>query len=240
MDRATARTTVFEIEGRWLMGRVMPTKLIDGIRGRLRTAAPGREDELADAVAARAEQLVADDTDMVVDGPSRGMHVLSATVLAAHETLLPVLGDDEERVIAFLQQTFGSVLERSVELAAKALRHWDDPLDALDSACRAGFAMYGDFFAIDFDRVDDDTFEMRVGRCFFFAYFGRHRVPRLTTVLCAWDANWMQALDPAATGLVSDRVSLLSTGGDRCCFRVQRTTDPLATHHDALTGDERG
>ncbi|GAA1871811.1 hypothetical protein GCM10009836_60860 [Pseudonocardia ailaonensis] len=240
MDRRTARTKVFEIEGRWLMGRVMPLKLMDGIRDRLRTAAPGREDELTDAVAERAEQLVAQDTDLVVDGPSRGMHVLSATVLAAHETLLPVLDGDPERVIAFLRQTFGSVLERSVELAAKALRHWDDPLDALDSACRAGFAMYGEFFAIEFDRVDDDTFDMRVGRCFFFAYFTRHGLPRLTTVLCAWDANWMQALDPAATGLVSDRVSLLSTGDDLCCFRVLRTTDPLAAHHDALTEGRRG
>jgi hypothetical protein len=56
----------------------------------------------------------------------------------------------------------------------------------------------------------------------------------VTTVLCAWDANWMQALDPATTGLVSARTSLLSLGQAACVFRIERTDDPAAVHRDAL------
>jgi hypothetical protein len=53
-------------------------------------------------------------------------------------------------------------------------------------------------------------------------------------VLRAWDANWMTALDPAVSGLVSERATLLAQGDAAGRFRVLTTDDPLATHHDAL------
>ena len=58
--------------------------------------------------------------------------------------------------------------------------------------------------------------------------------PRLTTVLCAWDANWMRAVDPAVSGLRAERTSLMSLGDDACRFRVVRTDDRLATYRDEL------
>jgi hypothetical protein len=231
-DAATER--LFEIEGRWLMGRIMPHKFLDGLEEHLRLITPGREEELVDGIRDRSKELFDGDQDMIVDGPSKGMLVLSAIVLAAYEAVLPELDGDQRRTIAFLQQVFGAVLERSVELTVKALRKVDDPLDTLDAGCRKTFAMYGDYYDIEFDRVDPDTFEMRVGRCFFRDFFARHDRTPVTTVLCAWDANWMKALDPAATGLRSERTSLLSLGHAGCVFRVERTDDPLAVHTDAL------
>jgi hypothetical protein len=44
----------------------------------------------------------------------------------------------------------------------------------------------------------------------------------------------MQALDPATSGLRSERTTLLSLGDDACRLRVLRTDDPLADHDDAL------
>ncbi len=52
--------------------------------------------------------------------------------------------------------------------------------------------------------------------------------------LCAWDANWMKALDPAVTGLRAERTSLPSLGDDACRFRVLGTDDPLAAYEDVL------
>jgi len=76
---------------------------------------------------------------------------------------------------------------------------------------------------------------MRVGRCFFRDFFARHDAIPVTTVLCAWDANWMRAVDPAVSGLRSERTSLLSLGDDACRFRVLRTDDPLTPGYtDAL------
>jgi hypothetical protein len=232
--RDAAARRIFEIEGRWLMGRVMPHSFLDGLEDHLRLITPGREGELVDGIRDRSQDLFEQDQDMIVDGPSKGMLVLSAIVLAAYEAVLPELDGDQRRTIAFLQQVFGAVLERSVELVVKALEHVDDPLDTLDAECRKTFAMYGSYYDIDFERVDADRFEMRVGRCFFRDFFSRHDLTPVTTVLCAWDANWMHALDPGTTGLVSARTSLLSLGHASCVFRVERTDDPLAAHTDAL------
>ena len=94
--------------------------------------------------------------------------------------------------------------------------------------------MYGSYYDIAFDRLDAGTFEMRVHRCFFRDHFARRGNLPLTTVMCAWDANWMRAVDPAASGLRAERTSLMSLGDDACRFRVVATDDPLATYSDRL------
>jgi hypothetical protein len=81
---------------------------------------------------------------------------------------------------------------------------------------------------------DADTFKMRAERCFFNDFFARHGNPLLTTAVCAWDANWMRAVDPVVSGLRAERTSLMSLGDDACRFRVVRTGDPLAPYTDAL------
>jgi hypothetical protein len=75
---------------------------------------------------------------------------------------------------------------------------------------------------------------MRAERCFFHDFFARHGDALLTTVVCAWDANWMRAVDPAVSGLRAERTSLMSLGDDACRFRVVRTDDPLAPYTDEL------
>src|SRR5262245_23505902 len=86
---------LFEAEGRWLMGRIMPRERLEGMGKCLGLVAPGREEEIVAGIRARAEALAEGDRDMVVDGPSQGMLAMSAVVLAAHEALLPVFGGDE-------------------------------------------------------------------------------------------------------------------------------------------------
>jgi hypothetical protein len=88
------------------------------------------------------------------------------------------------------------VLQRPLDVGVEALVKHDPSLDSIDSLCRKDFAMYGFYFGIEFGRPDPDTFEMRVDRCFFRDFFDRHGARPVTTVLCGWDANWMQALDP--------------------------------------------
>jgi len=56
----------------------------------------------------------------------------------------------------------------------------------------------------------------------------------VTTVMCAFDVNWMQAIDPAVSGLRAERTSLLSLGDEECRFAVLETDDPLAHYTDTL------
>ena len=71
-------------------------------------------------------------------------------------------------------------------------------------------------------------------RCFCHDFFARHRAPLLTTVMCAWDVGWMQAIDPAVSGLRAERTSLRSLGDDECRFAVLETDDPRAGYTDIL------
>jgi hypothetical protein len=52
--------------------------------------------------------------------------------------------------------------------------------------------------------------------------------------MCAWDTNWMRAIDPAVSGLRAERTSLLSLGDDQCRFAVLETDDPLAGYTDKI------
>jgi hypothetical protein len=225
---------LFALEGRWLMGKLIPHELLRGVDKHLRVVAPGREEELVATIRDRAQELAREDADLAGDGPAKGMLAMSAVVLAAYETLRPELDDDGARTILFLQHVFGEVLKRSMEIAVEALAGREEPLDAVEKAMRKSSAMYGSYFDFAFERPDPETFEMRVERCFFRDFFARHDALLVTTVLCAWDANWMRALDPAVSGLRAERTSLLSLGDDACRFRVLGTDDPLARYGDAL------
>jgi hypothetical protein len=221
-------------EGRLLCGRYGPRYLLDGIARHLERMAPERRDEYLAAIRTRADELVAADRDMVVDGPAEGALRLSAVVLAAFEVLRPHFDGDERRTVAYLQHVLTGMLQRPLDLGVGLLTRGADPLDALDKACRTDVAMYGRYFDIGFDRPDDDVFEMRVGRCLFHDFFVRHGAAPVTTVLCAWDKTWMADIDPAVSGLRAERTSLMSMGDDSCLFRVLRTDDPLAAPIDAL------
>jgi len=232
--RDQIRDKVMGIEGKWVFGRVMPRDLLEGIGRYLKRAAPEREKELLDQIRSRAEELSDADDDMAVDRPAKGLLTMASVVLAAFEVLRPMFDGDDQRTITYLRRVVGAVLQRPLEVGVDALVKHDTSLDSIESVCRKDFAMYGSYFDIAFSRPDPDTFEMRVDRCFFRDFFDRHDARPVTTALCGWDANWMQALDPATSGLRSERTTLLSLGDDACRFRVLRTDDPLADHDDAL------
>jgi hypothetical protein len=232
--RDQVRDKVLGTEGQWVFGRVIPRDVLQGIGLYLKRVAPEREKDVLAQIRSRAEELAAADDDMAVDRPAKGLLSMASVVLAAFEILKPMFDGDDRRTIMYLQRVVGSVLQRPLEVGVEALIKRDPSLDSIDAICRKDFAMYGSYFDIEFGRPDPDTFEMRVDRCFFRDFFDRHGARPVTTVLCGWDANWMQALDPATSGLRSERTSLLSLGDDACRFRVMRTEDPLADHGDAL------
>jgi hypothetical protein len=225
---------IWGAESRWLMGRVMPHKFLDGVGEYLHLVAPDREDELIAAIKARAEEIAEADKDMVVDGPSQGALGIGATVLASFETLLPLFDGDERRTIVYLQHVMGSVLTRPYELAFHALSERENPLDKIEKMCSAEAPFYGSAWDIEYERPEPGLFEMNVRRCFWADFFARHDVRLVTTVMCSWDTSWMRAIDPATSGLRAERTSLLSLGDDRCRFAVLETDDPLAGYTDKV------
>jgi hypothetical protein len=222
------------VEAHWLMGRVMPHDFLDEIGKYLHTVAPEREDVLIDAIKARAGEIADADKDMTTDQTSKGALAIGATVLAAFETLLPLFDGDERRTILYLQHALGPSLRRPYEHSFQFLSERERPLDKIEKVCDAMPALYGDGWDMEMARPEPGLFEMKVKRCFWREFFARHDAPLVTTVMCAWDTNWMRAIDPAVSGLRAERSSLLSLGDSECRFAVEETDDPLHGYTDAL------
>jgi L-2-amino-thiazoline-4-carboxylic acid hydrolase len=230
----TVTERVLGVEAHWMMGRVMPRQFLEGVGEYLELEAPDRKDELISSIRTRAQELADADEDMIVDEPSKGALAISAVVLASFEKLLPLFAEDERRTILFLQHVMGTVLKRPYQLMFQTLSKREEPLDKIDKACRTMEPLYGAGWDMKFERPEPGLFEMKVRRCFFRDFFTRHDATLVTTVMCAFDATWMQAIDPAVSGLRAERTSLLSLGDDECRFAVLETDDPLASYADRL------
>jgi hypothetical protein len=225
---------MFEAEGHWLMGRVMPRQFLDGVGKYLEVFAPDRKDEVLEAIDNRADELVEEDKEMATDGPGKGALAISAIALASYEHVLPLFEGDERRTILFLQHIMGGVLERPYEMMFGTLSERKDALDKIDTACSSMKGIYPEYFIWEFGRPDPGTFEMKVHRCFFHDFFARHDAELLTTIMCAFDVTFMTSIDPAVSGLRAERTSLLSLGDEECTFTVMETDDPLANYTDKL------
>jgi hypothetical protein len=116
----------------------------------------------------------------------------------------------------------------------ETLSEREHPLGKIDKVCRAEAPFYGAGWDIDYERPNPGLFEMKVKRCFWRDFFDRHDSRLVTTVMCAWDTNWMRAIDPAVNWLRAERTSLLSLGDDQCRFAVLETDDPLAGYTDKI------
>lgn len=244
-DVVNAIDKAIAAEAHWLMGRVMPRRFLGEVRKHLHHVAPDREDELIDAIRARSKEIAAADEDLATDGPSKGALLIGAVVLAAFETLLPLFGGDRNRTIRYLQHAMTPVLRRPYDMAFSALNERDEPLDKIEKTCRVMVKLYPARFEFDFRRPEPGLFEMNVRRCFWRDFFARHDATPVTTVMCAFDVNFMKAIDPAVSGLRAERTSLLSLGDSSCRFAVLETDDPLDGYGDALEtrfgdGGERG
>lgn len=83
--------------------------------------------------------------------------------------------------------------------------------------------------AFDFDHVADDDarYLLDVRRCFFHDVLTASGVPELTTVMCEFDRNWIDAIDPERHGIAFTRDTTIGLGGTHCPFHFRRAP---ATH----------
>ena len=77
-------------------------------------------------------------------------------------------------------------------------------------------------------RTHDRTaqrFEQRIDRCHFHDVLSDAGAPELTSLFCAYDSNWIDALDPEGDGLRFERPATLAAGDDACRFVFVREGD---------------
>ncbi|MFI6291393.1 L-2-amino-thiazoline-4-carboxylic acid hydrolase [Nonomuraea sp. NPDC050790] len=200
--------------------------LIDGFYDHIRAvsreqALPG--DLLVTAMRARHAELEAANAHMVVDEPARYNLRITLALVAGYETLRPRLG--REAAIRTVRDALIKPLGDAVREGTRAmLDAAPDPFEALVAVSKAREVYaFGEGFTFRRPADDDRRYLLEVHRCFYHDVLVANSAPELTPAMCAFDGNWIEAIDPDKDGFRFDRVTTIGVGGTHCPFHFTRT-----------------
>jgi hypothetical protein len=196
--------------------------VIDAFFAALAAARPGDAD-LVTRLRDRHERLLTARRDHVIDVASRHNLALTLAVLAGYQELAPAI-DDEERLLEALRAAFVEPLRPAVRAATAAvLDAAPDPFAVMvNISRRREREAFGAGFVFTHPHDDDDRYVAQVERCYYHEVLRANGAALLTPVFCAFDANWVEAIDPDRHGFVFERPTTIGTGGSACPFRFRR------------------
>ncbi|MBZ4319893.1 L-2-amino-thiazoline-4-carboxylic acid hydrolase [Streptomyces huiliensis] len=188
-----------------------------------RDGLPADLDGLPARLRDRYERLRADQRHRAGDEPTRHHLAVSLAVLAAYRELSPELPDEE--LLPLLERTFVEPLRAGMLAGvAAALDAAPDPFALMVAYNRQRERDYfGPAFTFSHPRDDDHEHVARVDHCYYHQVLEANGAGRLTPVLCAFDANWSDAIDPERHGFAFERPTTIGHGGPHCPFTFRRT-----------------
>src|SRR5262245_48143331 len=196
--------------------------LIDAFFTALADALPAQPDLVA-RLRIRHERLVAAQRHRIIDDASRYNLAMTLAVLAAYRELTPYVADDA--LLPLVRTAFVEPLRATVqEATTAALDGAPDPFTAMVNISRQRERdAFGAGFTFTHPHDDDRRYTAQVERCYYHDVLAANEAAHLTPVLCAFDANWIDAIDPDRHGFAFERPTTIGTGGPHCPFRFRRT-----------------
>jgi hypothetical protein len=196
------------------------TAIVDAAFEHLR--AQGVSDGTLAAIRARHTELVATNQHLVVDELARHNIRFTLMAAAAYELLRPELGQDKA-----IQAVEAAIVEPMAPFVGEATRAMlDNTPDPYQAMVELSKARETDAFGAGFEfrhPVDDgNRFHADVHRCHYHDVLVANGMPELTPALCAFDRNWMDAIDPDRHGFRFDRETTIGLGGTHCPFHFSR------------------
>ncbi|MCK2215505.1 L-2-amino-thiazoline-4-carboxylic acid hydrolase [Actinomadura sp. ATCC 31491] len=192
----------------------------------LRHALPGDPiDAMIAAMRARQGELEAAGRHLVVDEPARHNLRMTLALVAAYELLRPGLG--REQAVAAVRAAFIEPLADTMKAGTRAmLDNAPDAFRAMVELCRSREEhAFGKAFVFARPADDDSRYHLDVRRCFYHDVLVAHAAPELTPIMCAFDANWIEAISPGRHGFRFERRTTIGTGGTHCPFHFSRTRE---------------
>jgi len=184
--------------------------------------AEGVSEEMLAAMRTRHAALVAANQHLVVDDLARHNLRMTLVAAAAYESLRPVHGQPESMVL--IEAAFVEPLAPFVQAATRAmLDNAPDPYAAMvEMAKSRETESFGAGFEFRRTVDDGDRFHQDIHRCHYHDVLAANGVPELTPVLCAFDRNWIDAIDQDRHGFRFDRETTIGLGGAYCPFHFSR------------------
>lgn len=133
----------------------------------------------------------------------------------------------EETAVKILWEAFPRVYSKPVRklslLLFNLLEKFNQPISILSTwYARLNHITFDQALKIDYETDQRSFFYANVTRCYFHQFFLAHRVPQLAPIICAWDRNWFEAIDPKRHSIRFQRDQMLSLGHDYCAFHFHR------------------
>ncbi|MEV5412197.1 L-2-amino-thiazoline-4-carboxylic acid hydrolase [Thermopolyspora sp. NPDC052614] len=198
--------------------------LIEAFFTALADALP-QDDGLISRIRARHERLVAEQGHWFVDEASRHNLALTLAVLAAYRELAALMGDDESLPLirtAFIEP-FGPMITDATRAALDAS---PDPFATMvDISRRRERDFFGAAFVFTHPEDEQDRYTALVQRCFYNDVLVANGAAHLMPIMCDFDANWINGIEPDRHGFTFERPATIGTGGSTCPFRFRRTRE---------------
>ena len=153
---------------------------------------------------------------------------MTPPLVATYEFLLPELGRDE--AIGLIQSAFIEPLSQAVRQGTRSmLDSSPDPFRAMVELAKSREQhAFGAGFTFRHPVDDDDRFFADVHRCFHHDVLVANATPELTRVMCAFDANWIEAIDSRKHGFRFERPPP-SDWVDRTARSTSSAPEPIRT-----------
>ncbi|RDI55613.1 L-2-amino-thiazoline-4-carboxylic acid hydrolase [Nocardia mexicana] len=181
-------------------------------------------DPIASMRTALAESEAAD-ADRIVDEPARHNLRMTLALVVAYRHLTPLIGRDA--AIEAVHRAFVEPLNESLQAATRSmLDNAADPFAAMVevSKTRENQA-FGTGFGFERAADDADRYHLNVMRCFYYDVLAAHSATELAPVMCAFDGNWIEGIDPDRHGFRFDRSTTIGLGGTHCPFHFDRVPE---------------
>lgn len=196
------------------------TALIEAFHKHLSDA--GVAEELLAAIKSRHAELLAANQHLVVDELASHNIRLTLVTAAAYERLRPTLGQAEalKAVEAAIVEPFAPFVQ---EATKAMLDNAEDPYQTMVTMAKSRETeSFGAGFEFHHTLDDGNHFHQDVHRCHYHDVLVANGVPELTPALCAFDRNWIDAIDPTRHGFRFDRETTIGLGGTHCPFHFSR------------------
>jgi transcriptional regulator with XRE-family HTH domain len=182
-----------------------------------------REGDLLGRLRRSHETMLADQKQRIIDEASRHNLALTLAVLAGYRELSP--GMEDRDLLPVLRKAFVEPQQRFVHSATRAaLDSASDPFAVMvDISRERERHAFGEGFEFSHPQDDGDRYTAQVERCYYHDVLQANRAEQLTPIFCAFDVNWIDAIDPARDGFEFERPTTIGTGGVSCPFRFRRT-----------------
>jgi hypothetical protein len=169
----------------------------------------------------RAQAIETEHLALLGDEASRQNLHYATAVLAGYEALRP--RHSHEQALELLKAAF----VQSGTWVREKTRAWldgsqDGFTELVNISKQREAHVFGDGFVFERERDDNEAYLLNVRRCFWHDFFTRVNIPDLTRVLCEFDRNWFEAIDPARHGFRFERATTLGYGGSHCPFNFVR------------------